>query len=323
LGFPEKIKYLLCVNLQSKIFIAGHRGMVGSAIDRALETRGYSCRIGRSSRDLDLTRQADVEAFFEKERPEIVVLAAARVGGILANSQYPTEFLYQNLMMEANVIQSAERFGVERLLFLGSSCIYPKLAPQPLKEEYLLTGSLEPTNEAYALAKIAGLKLTEYYHRQYGRRFVSVMPSNLYGPGDNYHPDQSHVIPGLIRRFHEAKIAKKAEVTVWGTGTPLREFLHVDDLARACVDVLERYSEPQFLNVGSGEEVTIRKLANLIAQAVGFEGEIVFDPTKPDGTPRKVLDSTRIQEFGWRPEITLEEGLKGAYQDFLRAGPDR
>ncbi len=297
--------------------------MVGSAIDRALETRGYSCRIGRSSRDLDLTRQADVEAFFEKERPEIVVLAAARVGGILANSQYPTEFLYQNLMMEANVIQSAERFGVERLLFLGSSCIYPKLAPQPLKEEYLLTGSLEPTNEAYALAKIAGLKLTEYYHRQYGRRFVSVMPSNLYGPGDNYHPDQSHVIPGLIRRFHEAKIAKKAEVTVWGTGTPLREFLHVDDLARACVDVLERYSEPQFLNVGSGEEVTIRKLANLIAQAVGFEGEIVFDPTKPDGTPRKVLDSTRIQEFGWRPEITLEEGLKGAYQDFLRAGPDR
>ncbi len=269
------------------------------------------------SRELDLTRQAEVEAFFEKERPEVVILAAARVGGILANSQHPTEFLYQNLMMEANVIHSAARFGVERLLFLGSSCIYPKLAPQPLKEEYLLTGSLEPTNEAYALAKIAGLKLTEYYHRQHGLRFVSVMPSNLYGPGDNYHPDQSHVIPGLIRRFHEAKIAKKAQVTVWGTGAPLREFLHVDDLARACVDVLERYPEPHFLNVGSGEEVTIRELATMIARVVGFEGSILFDSTKPDGTPRKVLDSARIHAFGWRPAITLEEGLKGAYGAFV------
>lgn len=297
--------------------------MVGSAIYRALKAQGYVNLIGKSSRELDLTRQSEVEAFLGHERPHAVVLAAARVGGILANSQFPTEFLYQNLMMEANVLHSAARLGVDRLLFLGSSCIYPKNAPQPLKEEYLLSGSLEPTNEAYAIAKIAGLKLAEYYNRQHGKRFVSVMPSNLYGSGDNYHPDQSHVIPGLIRRFHEAKVAGVSEVSVWGSGAPLREFLHVDDLASACVQILENYHDPQFLNVGSGEEVTIRELAEAISAVVGFKGTLIFDPSKPDGTPRKVMDSTRIRALGWRPRITLSEGLRLAYEDFLLGAVSR
>jgi GDP-L-fucose synthase len=291
--------------------------MVGSAVSRALRNKGFSHFIERTSQELDLTRQANVEAFFATEKPEVVVLAAAKVGGILANSKFPTDFLFQNLMMASNVIDSAARHGVEKLLFLGSSCIYPKMAPQPLKEESLLTGPLEPTNEAYAIAKIAGLKLAEYYNRERGKVFISAMPCNLYGPGDNYHPDHSHVIPGLIRRFHEAKENGSAQVTVWGTGTPLREFLHVDDLASACVFLLENYSNPQFLNVGSGEEVTIRDLATLVAKTVGFEGEIVFDSTKPDGTPRKVMDSSKIRSQGWVPKIGLEQGLKEACADFI------
>jgi GDP-L-fucose synthase len=304
------------LNPRSKIYIAGHRGMVGSAVGRELRSRGYRNLIERTSGELNLTQQADVEAFFQAEKPEVVVLAAAKVGGILANSQNLTEFLYQNLMIEMNVIRAAATHGVGRLLFLGSSCIYPKLAPQPLKEEYLLTASLEPTNEAYAIAKIAGLKLTEYYNREHGRAFISAMPSNLYGPGDNYHPDHSHVIPGLIRRFHEAKIGCQGEVRVWGTGSPLREFLHVDDLARACVFLLENYNQSQFLNVGSEEEISIKELAQLIAEVVGYGGRISFDPGKPDGTPRKVMDSSKIRALGWRPAILLKEGLKQAYLDF-------
>jgi GDP-L-fucose synthase len=304
------------MEFDSRIFIAGHRGMVGSAVGRELRSRGYRNLIERTSGELNLTQQADVEAFFQAEKPEVVVLAAAKVGGILANSQNLTEFLYQNLMIEMNVIRAAATHGVGRLLFLGSSCIYPKLAPQPLKEEYLLTGSLESTNEAYAIAKIAGLKLTEYYNREHGRAFISAMPSNLYGPGDNYHPDHSHVIPGLIRRFHEAKIGGQGEVRVWGTGSPLREFLHVDDLARACVFLLENYNQSQFLNVGSGEEISIKELAQLIAEVVGYQGRISFDPGKPDGTPRKVMDSSKIRALGWSPVILLKDGLKQAYLDF-------
>ncbi len=304
------------MEFDSRIFIAGHRGMVGSAVGRELRSRGYRDLIERTSGELNLTQQADVEAFFQAEKPEVVVLAAAKVGGILANSQNLTEFLYQNLMIEMNVIRAAATHGVGRLLFLGSSCIYPKLAPQPLKEEYLLTGSLESTNEAYAIAKIAGLKLTEYYNREHGRAFISAMPSNLYGPGDNYHPDHSHVIPGLIRRFHEAKIGGQSEVRVWGTGAPLREFLHVDDLARACVFLLENYNQSQFLNVGSGEEISIKDLAQLIAEVVGYQGRISFDPGKPDGTPRKVMDSSKIRALGWSPKVLLKDGLKQAYLDF-------
>ncbi|MBU6154226.1 MAG: GDP-L-fucose synthase [Bdellovibrionales bacterium] len=305
------------LNPRSKIYIAGHRGMVGSAVARELKARGYQNLVSRTSQELDLTRQESVQEFFANEKPQIVVLAAAKVGGILANSQNLTEFLYQNLMIEMNVIRAAAEAGVKKLLFLGSSCIYPKLAPQPLKEEYLLTGALEPTNEAYAIAKIAGLKLTEYYNREQGRAFISAMPSNLYGPGDNYHPDHSHVIPGLIRRFHEAKLGDLPEVKVWGSGTPLREFLYVDDLARACVFLLESYDEPGFLNVGSGGEITIRDLASLIAKTVGFTGQITFDSTKPDGTPRKVMDSSKIRALGWKPQVSLEAGLSLAYQDFL------
>ena len=300
----------------SKIHIAGHRGMVGSAIVRELQNRGYRNFVLKSSRELDLTRQSAVEEFYRTEKPEVVVVAAAKVGGILANSTQLTEFLYQNLMIEANLIRSAAECGVKKLLFLGSSCIYPKFAPQPLQEESLLSGPLEPTNEAYALAKIAGIKLAEYYNREHGLKFISAMPSNLYGPGDNYHPDHSHVIPGLIRRFHEAKMKSLPGVGVWGSGTPLREFLHVDDLARACVFLLENYEASRFLNVGSGEEITIRDLATLIAQVTGYPGRIEFDSTKPDGTPRKVMDSSKIQALGWRARISLEEGLKQAYQDF-------
>ena len=290
--------------------------MVGSAVARELASRGFHHQVVRASSELDLTRQDEVQEFFSKEKPEVVVLAAAKVGGILANSQDLTEFLYQNLMIEANVIRAAAENGTAKLLFLGSSCIYPKLAPQPLKEEYLLTGSLEPTNEAYAIAKIAGLKLAEYYNREHKKEFISVMPSNLYGPGDNYHPNQSHVIPGLIRRFHEAKTNGLPEVKVWGTGFPLREFLHVDDLARACVFLLQNYSGSQFLNVGSGEEISIKDLAELIARVVGYQGRISFDSSKPDGTPRKVMDSSKIRSLGWIPEISLEVGLKQAYLEF-------
>jgi len=306
------------MKLDSKIFIAGHRGMVGSAIVRELLKKGHNHLVLRTSKELDLTRQAEVDEFFQKEKPTHVVLAAAKVGGILANSQFPTEFLYQNLMIASNVIHSSANHGVEKLLFLVSSCIYPKMAPQPLKEESLLSGYLEKTNEAYAIAKIAGLKLTEYYNRQYGKKFISAMPSNLYGPGDNYHPDHSHVIPGLIRRFHEAKQKNAAEVSIWGSGTPLREFLFVDDLAEASVFLLNHYEDASFLNVGSGEEVTISELAVNIAKTVGFKGEIHLDGTKPDGTPRKVMDSSKIHQLGWKSKTGLVEGLKLAYESYLK-----
>ena len=305
------------LNKNTKIYVAGHRGMVGSAIVRELNKQGYLNLVLRTSIEMDLTQQSKVEQFFKEEKPTHVVLAAARVGGILANSQHLTDFLYQNLMIASNVIRSAAESGVEKLLFLGSSCIYPKFATQPLQEESLLSGSLEPSNEAYAIAKIAGLKLTEYYNRQNGKKFISAMPCNLYGPNDNYHPDQSHVIPGLIRRFHEAKVNHASEVIVWGSGTPLREFLYVDDLAEACVFLLKSYESSQFLNVGTGDEVTIKELAQLIANTVGYQGKISFDSSKPDGTPRKVMDSSKIQQLGWRAKMPLEEGLKQAYQSFL------
>ena len=301
----------------SKIYIAGHRGMVGSAVSRTLRKKGFTNLIERNSSELDLTDQSKVVHFFKNEKPTHVVLAAAKVGGILANSEQPTEFLYENLMIASNVIHAAAESGVEKLLFLGSSCIYPKMAPQPLKEESLLSGYLEPTNEAYAIAKITGLKMTEYYNRQHGKKFISAMPSNLYGPEDNFHPNHSHVIPGLIRRFHEAKMSQAPEVKVWGTGTPLREFLYVEDLAEACVFLLQNYNDAQFLNVGSGDEISIKSLSELIAKVIGYQGKIIFDSSKPDGTPRKVMDSSKINQLGWKAKVTLEIGLKNAYESFL------
>ncbi len=300
----------------SRIYIAGHRGMVGSALVRAITEKGARDIVTATHAELDLRRQADVETWLGKNRPDTVILAAAKVGGIHANSTYPAEFIYDNLMMAANVIHAAYASGVKRLLFLGSSCIYPRLAPQPMPEDCLLTGPLECTNEAYALAKIAGLKLCQHYRKQYGVMFHSAMPTNLYGPGDNYHPDNSHVIPGLLRRFHEAKVSGQEAVTVWGTGTPLREFLHVDDLAGACVHLLELEDPPDWVNVGSGQECSIGELAQTVKRVVGFEGELRFDPTKPDGTPRKLLDSQLIQSLGWAPQVPLEEGLREAYAAF-------
>ena len=306
------------MDLDSKIYIAGVRGMVGSAIRRRLEAGRYRNIIGHPSMELDLTNQAATTEFFLSERPEYVFLAAAKVGGIHANNTYRAEFIYTNLMMECNVVQASYRAGVKKLLFLGSSCIYPKLAPQPMKEEYLLTGPLETTNEPYAVAKIAGIKLCESYNRQYGTDFISCMPTNLYGQNDSYDPLNSHVIPGLLRRFHEAKVSGRAEVTVWGTGAPKREFLFVEDLADACLFLMERYTGNETVNVGSGEEVTIRELADLVRGITGFQGEIVFDPSKPDGTPRKFLDSSKLNAMGWKAKTKLEEGLKLAYDDFLR-----
>jgi GDP-L-fucose synthase len=313
----------------TKIYVAGHRGMVGSAIVRALERRGERDIVMRTHAELELTDQAAVRAFFARERPERVVIAAAKVGGILANNSYPAEFIYDNLMVQGNVIHEAWRTGVERLLFLGSSCIYPRGAAQPMREEALLTGPLEPTNEPYAVAKIAGIKLCESYNRQYGTDFRSVMPTNLYGPGDNYHPQNSHVIPGMIRRFHEAKLAGAGEVVIWGTGTPRREFLYVDDMAEACMHVMEldretfaAHTRPTMshINVGSGEDVTILELARLVARTVGFEGRIGLDPSKPDGTPRKLMDVGRLKSLGWAPRVGLEEGLARVYEDFRRTG---
>jgi GDP-L-fucose synthase len=307
------------LNQKSKIYVAGHRGMVGSAIIRQLKKDGFENIVFKSSSELDLTRQSDVELFFKTEKPEYVVLAAARVGGIVANRDFPTEFLYQNLMIASNILHASAENDVHKLLYLGSSCIYPRSAPQPLKEEYLLSGPLEKTNEAYAISKIAGLKLTEYYNRQYGKKFISAMPSNLYGPGDNYtNPNHSHVIPALIHRFHHAKKNKDEKVSIWGSGTPLREFLYVDDLAKACVYLLKNYESPEFLNVGSGKEVSILELSNLVAQTIGYQGAIDLDVTKPDGTPRKILDSSKINAFGWKAETELIDGLKLAYQDFQR-----
>jgi GDP-L-fucose synthase len=309
-----------------RIFVAGHRGMVGSAIVRALLLRGETNIATRTRDELDLQDQAQVRAFFQQEKIDEVYLAAAKVGGIHANNTYPAEFLYQNLMVEANIIHQAWSAGVRKLLFLGSSCIYPRMAAQPIKEEYLLTGKLEPTNEAYAIAKIAGIKLCESYNRQYGMDYRSVMPTNLYGPGDNYHPENSHVIPALIRRFHEAKINGAPQVVIWGSGTPMREFLYVDDMAAASLHVMnmnsaayQAHTTPtqSHINVGTGVDVTIRELAHAVMQAVGYSGEITFDATKPDGTPRKLLDVSTLAGMGWSAQIELIVGLKQTYADFL------
>ena len=304
------------MNSQSPIYIPGHRGMVGSAIHQKLEAKGYTNLITRTHSELDLTNQQAVNNFFEEMRPEYVFLAAAKVGGIMANSTYPAEFIYENLMIEANVIHAAYTHGVTKLLFLGSSCIYPKLAPQPLKEEYLLTGELEVTNEAYAIAKIAGIRLCKHYNEQYGTNFISVMPTNLYGPDDNYDPETSHAMAALIRKFHDAKVNDASQVVVWGTGSPMREFLHVADMADACVYLMENYDVAdigEFVNIGVGEDLTIRDLAELIKDIVGYEGEIVFDTSKPDGTPRKLLDVTKLHNLGWQAKISLEDGIKQAY----------
>ncbi|GAB3765241.1 GDP-L-fucose synthase [Spirosoma pomorum] len=302
---------------QARIYIAGHRGMVGSAIVRKLQADGYTNLIMRTSSELDLRNQEAVADFFEEEKPEYVFLAAAKVGGILANNIYRAEFLYDNLVIEANIIQSSYKAGVKKLLFLGSSCIYPKMAPQPLKEDYLLTGLLESTNEPYAIAKIAGIKLCEAYRSQYGCNYISAMPTNLYGPNDNYDLQGSHVLPALIRKFHEAKINNQPSVEVWGTGSPRREFLHADDLADACVFLMNGYNDELFVNVGTGEDVTIRELAEAVKDVVGFEGELRWDTSKPDGTPRKLMDVSRIHELGWKHKTELREGLEKTYQDFL------
>ena len=292
--------------------------MVGAAILRNLQSHGFSNFALRTSEELDLRDQAAVNFFFGTTKPEYVFLAAAKVGGIVANNTYRADFLYDNLLIESNIIHAAYKSGVKKLLFLGSSCIYPKLAPQPLKEEYLLTGLLEPTNEPYAIAKIAGIKLCEAYRDQYGCNFISAMPTNLYGQGDNYHPQNSHVIPGLIRKFHEAKAEGRSSVQIWGTGSPLREFMYVDDLADACVYLAQHYNEKQFVNVGTGEEVTIKELALLVKEVVGFTGSIEFDTTKPDGTHRKLMDSSRIHSLGWKHKISLQDGLRYAYSFFLQ-----
>jgi len=301
------------MNRDAKIYIAGHRGMVGSAIWRALEAEGYSNLIGKSSRELDLRNQQEVEDFFAAEKPEYVFLAAAKVGGIQANNVYRAEFLYDNLQIQNNIIHSAWKYGVTKLLFLGSSCIYPKMAPQPLKEEYLLSGALEPTNEPYAIAKIAGIKMCESYRRQYGCNFIAAMPTNLYGPNDNYDLNNSHVLPALIRKMHEAKVSGSAKVEIWGSGTPLREFLHVDDLASACLFLMQHYNDELFVNVGFGSDLSIRELAEKVKAAVGFAGALVFNTEKPDGTPKKLMDSGRILSMGWKPKIGLDEGIKATY----------
>jgi GDP-L-fucose synthase len=303
---------------QDKIFVAGHRGMVGSAIVRKLNQKGFFNIITRSSKELDLTNQLLVNEFFETEKPQFVFLAAAKVGGIHANNTYRADFLYQNLMMESNVIHAAYINNVEKLFFLGSSCIYPKAAPQPLKEEYLLTGPLEQTNEPYAIAKIAGIKLCESYRRQYNCNFISAMPTNLYGPNDNYDLNNSHVLPALIRKFHTAKVESKDEVVVWGTGTPLREFLHVDDLAEACFYLMQNYNEEQLVNVGSGVDISIKDLALLVKKIVGFTGNLIFDETKPDGTYRKLMDVSKLEKLGWKYTIELEKGIEMVYQDVLK-----
>ena len=302
-----------------KIFVAGHRGMVGSAIVRRLQQENFTNLVLRTSSELDLRDQHSVNGFFEKEKPDYVFLAAAKVGGILANNTYRADFLYENLMIQNNVVHAAYESRVKKLLFLGSSCIYPKLAPQPLKEEYLLTGELESTNEPYAIAKIAGIKMCDAYRSQYGCDFISVMPTNLYGPNDNYDLNNSHVLPALIRKFHEAKINGDPFVTVWGSGMPRREFLHADDLADACFFLMEKYNEPGFINVGIGEDIQIKDLALLVKKIVGYKGDIVHDLSKPDGTPRKLLDITKLRDMGWKAKIDLEDGIAGVYNEFAKA----
>lgn len=306
----------------SKIYIAGHRGMVGGAIYRNLLQKGYSNIITSTSAELDLRNQSAVDDFFAKEKPDYVFLAAAKVGGIYANNTYRADFLYDNLLIESNIIHAAYVNKVTKLMFLGSSCIYPKMAPQPLKEEYLLTGLLESTNEPYAIAKIAGIKLCEAYRSQYGCNFISVMPTNMYGIGDNYDLNNSHVLPALIRKMHEAKITNAEQVVVWGSGTPKREFMFADDLAEACFFLMQNYNEQQFINVGTGEELSISELAELIKQIVGFDGKLVFDSGKPDGTPRKLMDVSRLHNLGWKHRIDLHEGIKLAYEDFLKKQPE-
>ena len=312
------------MSFSSKVYIAGHNGLVGSALTRAWQAAGYTNIVGRRSAELDLRRQPEVEAFFAAEKPEVVLLAAAKVGGILANSTQPAPFLYDNLMMAANIIHAAYLHGVKKLLFLGSSCIYPQLAPQPIREESLLSGPLEPTNEAYAIAKITGLKLCEMYNRQYGTQFISAMPTNLYGPNDNFDLKSSHVLPALLRKFHEAKLSGAPQVVVWGTGSPVREFLHVDDLASACLHLMQTYDGAQgIVNVGTGSGVNIAELAKLIQQVVGYEGEIIFDSSKPDGTPVKINDNSKLRRLGWAPTISLSEGLARTYRWYVTAGPGR
>jgi GDP-L-fucose synthase len=305
------------VEKNSKIYIAGHRGMVGSAIYRKLKKEEYNNIVTRSSTELDLRIQSNVGEFFEREKPEYVFLAAAKVGGIVANNTYRADFLYENLQIQNNIIHSSYLNNVKKLMFLGSSCIYPKLAPQPLKEDYLLTGRLEPTNEPYAIAKIAGIKMCDAYRSQYSCNYISVMPTNLYGYNDNYHPQNSHVLPALIRRFHEAKINNAPAVTIWGTGTPKREFLFADDLAEACYYLMQSYNEEGLVNIGTGEDISIRELALLIKDIIGYEGEIKFDTSKPDGTPRKLMDVSKLHSNGWHHKIELRDGIKLAYQDFL------
>ncbi len=300
-----------------KIYIAGHRGLVGSAIMQALQNRGYSNFVTRTHAELDLTNQQAVRDFYQQEKPDYVFLAAARVGGIVANDSYPAEFIYKNLMIESNLIHGAYENNVKKLLFLGSTCIYPKMAPQPLKEEYLLTGPLEPTNEWYAVAKIAGIKLCQAYRLQYGCNFISVMPTNLFGPNDNFDLNSSHVMPALMRKFHEAKLNNTPQVEVWGTGTPRREFCHVEDCADACIYLMNNYNEADIVNIGVGKDISIGELAEMVKQVVGYEGEIVFDRSKPDGTPRKLVDATKILGLGWQPGIALREGVTTTYQWYL------
>lgn len=306
------------MQIQDKIYIAGHRGMVGSAIKRRLEAAGFSNFVTRTSNQIDLRNTAAVKEFFQAEKPDYVFLAAAKVGGIMANNTYRAEFLYDNLMIQNNVIHQAYSVNVKKLLFLGSSCIYPKMAPQPLKEEYLLTGLLEPTNEPYAVAKIAGIKMCDAYRAQYGCNFISVMPTNLYGPNDNYNLKSSHVLPALLRKIHEAKINNDPQVTVWGTGTPKREFLHADDMADACFYLMQHYNEEGLVNIGVGQDISISDLAHMIQEIVGYTGKLVFDTTKPDGTPRKLMDVSKLHSFGWKASITLKEGITQVYQDIQK-----
>lgn len=309
------------MNLQDKVFVAGHRGLVGSALVRRLQGEGFENLALRTRAELDLTDREATFRFFERERPQYVFHAAAKVGGIMANSTYPADFIRENLAVALNVVEAAHRFGTEKLLFLGSSCIYPKLAAQPIREEYLLTGELEPTNEPYAIAKIAGIKLCQSYNRQYGTRFISVMPTNLYGPGDNFDLNTSHVLPALIRKFHDAKVAGDPEVVVWGTGKPCREFMHVEDLADACVHLMRTYEGSEIVNVGVGEDVSIRELAELVGDVTGFKGRIVFDTSKPDGTPRKLLDVSRLARLGWKARTPVREGVEQTYQWYLDHTP--
>ena len=301
----------------SKIYVAGHRGLVGSAIVRELQKKGYSNIIGRTHKELDLMDSIEAQNFFKEEKPEYVFLAAAKVGGIYANFNYPADFIYENSQIQNNVIGNAHKYKVKKLMFLGSSCIYPKMCPQPIKEEYLLSGYLEETNEAYALAKISGLKMCEFFNKQYGTNYISVMPTNLYGPYDNFHLENSHVMPALIRRFHEAKVNNAKEVVVWGSGTPLREFLYSEDMADACIYLMENYEGNDFFNIGTGKEITIRGLAELIKEVVGYEGEIIWDTTKPDGTPRKLLDVSRLESQGWRYKMELKNGIRETYKWFI------